>query len=172
MKYVKYVKISQDCLKTQHIINDEIQKIAYSSNVTFLTDLCKASDPYKYMLVYEKKLGLGTVNPTIGVKVVKGSENMQETEDRINSVFEYLRNRSDLNFISISHPSEFMYIILFEYVSGSFPVAKIIPVIGDAFNASISITDFLQELDEDESFGLEPYDSFNINKDNMLMLFG
>lgn len=172
MKETKFVKLSKDTLESQRLINQAIFDIDTSINAEFLVDLCKPVDSYTYMLVYEHSLGLASTTPSIGVKVFKVSENVTKAEHQINEVLSILRNRGDLNFISISQLDDLTYIILFEYRDGVFPCVKIFPFIRDTISAKAYLDKELQELDDNEYFGLQPYDMFMINPENMLILFG
>ena len=172
MKETKFVKLSKDPKETQKIINDAILAIDTSINAAFLLDLCKPLDSYTYLLVYEHSLGLASTMPSIGVKVFQVSENANKAEAQINEHMAMLRNRGDLNFISINQLDPLTYVILYEYRSGLFPYIKIFPFIRDPLSAKACLDKELQELDDDEQFGLQPYDMFMINSENMLVLYG
>lgn len=172
MKETTFVKLSQDHKETQKLINSAIFNIDTTMNVSFLPNLCKVTDPYKYMLVYEHKLGLASVAPSVGVKVVKCSSDMKKTNDQLNEVMSILRNKGNLNFLNISQQDEYTYIILYEYKAGGFPYIKIVPIIEDSYNAKYFIDNVFEDMYEDEMFDLEPFDSFMINKNNMIILFG
>jgi hypothetical protein len=65
-----------------------------------------------------------------------------------------------------------MYIILYENKSGNLPRVKIINNPSDVKAASRRISMFLQQLDDDPEWKLEPFDSFMLNKNhNMMILF-
>lgn len=170
MKQVYLIPMSLNEKDNEDKINEAILKIGKDSSVNWLTNLIKSLDADKYMLVAEKEDSEGTLTPQIGVKVIRGSQNMATTEKIINDTLLELE-LDEKSFISISRPSEYMYIILFEYKAGKNPRVKIIKNPADAFIGSRNISTILQNLDEDEEWGLQPYDSFMIDKDNMIMLF-
>ena len=90
----------------------------------------------------------------------------------INNTFKEMELDEDKNFLSISHPSEFVYIILYENKAGDFPRVKIIPNPADPLVGSQNATFFFQALDEDEEWnGLQPFDSFMMDKESMIVLF-
>ena len=89
----------------------------------------------------------------------------------LNDTFKELELDEDKDFISLCHPSEFVYIILYENKAGTFPRVKIIPNPADPRAGSRKISMFLQMLEDDPDWDLEPYDSFMLDKDNMILLF-
>lgn len=170
MKQVYLISMSRYEDENEKVINDAIYRIGKDSSVTWLADLIKALDDSKYMLVADKEETTGSETPEIGVRVIRGSQNMLKTEDIINEELKKMDEDSK-SFISICHPSEFMYIILFEYKAGTNPRVKIVPNPADAYIGSRKLTDFFERLDEDDSWGLEPYDSFMLDDKNLIILF-
>lgn len=170
MKQVYLIPMSRYEDENEKVINDAIYRIGKDSSVTWLADLIKALDDSKYMLVADKEETVGSETPEIGVRVIRGSQNMLKTEEIINEELKKMDEDSK-SFISICHPSEFMYIILFEYKAGTNPRVKIIPNPADAYIGSRKLTDFFERLDEDDSWDLEPYDSFMLDDKNLIILF-
>lgn len=170
MKQVYLIPMSRYEDENEKVINDAIYRIGKDSSVTWLADLIKALDDSKYMLVADKEETVGSETPEIGVRVIRGSQNMLKTEEIINEELKKMDEDSK-SFISICHPSEFMYIILFEYKAGTNPRVKIVPNPADAYIGSRKLTDFFERLDEDDSWGLEPYDSFMLDDKNLIILF-
>lgn len=170
MKQVYLIPMSRYEDENEKVINDAIYRIGKDSSVTWLTDLIKALDDSKYMLVADKEETTGSETPEIGVRVIRGSQNMLKTEEIINEELKEMDEDSK-SFISICHPSEFMYIILFEYKAGTNPRVKIVPNPADAYIGSRKLTDFFERLDEDDSWDLEPYDSFMLDDKNLIILF-
>lgn len=171
MKQVFYIPISSNAEDTEFKINEAITKISKDFSIEWLINLCKSTDNNKYMLVGEKEDGTGVATPEIGVKVITSSQDMRKTEDIINNTLLEMELDEDKNFISICRPSEFIYIILYEYKAGSFPRVKIIPNPADPYIGSRRISMLLNILDDDPEWKLQPYDSFMIDKDNMIILF-
>lgn len=171
MKQVFLIPISSIEKTTEDKINEAIYKIGKNSNVTWLTDLIKPLDDSKYMLVGEVEETAGTETPDIGVKVIRGSQDIIKTEQIINDVLLEMDKDKDKTFIAISHPSEFMYIILYECKAGKNPRVKIVSDPADPYIGSRRLSTMLQKLDEDESWGLQPYDSFMIDEKNLIILF-
>lgn len=171
MKQVFYIPMSIKESDMEIEINRAIAKLEHDMKLEWLTDLIKAPDASKYMLVFEKSDGAGSVSPSIGVKVIQGSQNKITTEKLLNDTFMELEASEDKNFISICHPSEFAYIILYENKAGTFPRVKIIPNPPDPRAGSRKISMFLEMLDDDPNWELQPYDSFMLDKDNMIILF-
>lgn len=168
-KVVRFIPISQKARDTQMLINTSLFEIEKKSKVQFVPELCKATDPYKFMTVYtETPFTVGSSSPSIGVKVVEGSQDIEETEGILCAVFEELRNSDNRNFVNISQAGDFLYIILFEYKEGTFPIPKIVPIPSDPFNASIYLTNELNDLEE--NLGVVPVDSMQLNNGNMLLL--
>ena len=95
------------------------------------------------------------------------------TEKIINDTLAEMETDEDepKSFISISRPSEFMYIILFEYKAGTNPRVKIINNPADPYIGSRRMNTLFETLDNDDTWGLEPYDSFMIDKENLMILF-
>lgn len=170
MKQVYLIPMSRYEDENEKVINDAIYRIGKDSSVTWLADLIKALDDSKYMLVADKEETSGSETPEIGVRVIRGSQNMLKTEEIINEELKAMDEDSK-SFISICHPSEFMYIILFEYKAGTNPRVKIVPNPADAYIGSRKLTDFFERLDKDDSWGLEPYDSFMLDDKNLIILF-
>lgn len=170
MKQVYLIPMSRYEDENEKVINDAIYRIGKDSSVTWLADLIKALDDSKYMLVADKEETVGSETPEIGVRVIRGSQNMLKTEEIINEELKKMDEDSK-SFISICHPSEFMYIILFEYKAGTNPRVKIVPNPADAYIGSRKLTDFFKRLDEDDSWDLEPYDSFMLDDKNLIILF-
>ena len=170
MKQVYLIPMSRYEDENEKVINDAIYRIGKDSSVTWLADLIKALDDSKYMLVADKEETTGSETPEIGVRVIRGSQNMLKTEEIINEELKEMDEDSK-SFISICHPSEFMYIILFEYKAGTNPRVKIVPNPADAYIGSRKLTDFFERLDEDDSWDLEPYDSFMLDDKNLIILF-
>lgn len=170
MKQVYLIPMSRYEDENEKVINDAIYRIGKDSSVTWLADLIKALDDSKYMLVADKEETSGSETPEIGVRVIRGSQNMLKTEEIINEELKEMDEDSK-SFISICHPSEFMYIILFEYKAGTNPRVKIVPNPADAYIGSRKLTDFFERLDEDDSWDLEPYDSFMLDDKNLIILF-
>ena len=167
-KVVRFIPISQKARDTQMLINTSLFEIEKKSKVQFVPELCKATDPYKFMTVYtETPFTVGSSSPSIGVKVVEGSQDIEETEEILCTVFEELRNSDNRNFVNISQAGDFLYIILFEYKEGTFPIPKIVPIPSDPFNASIYLTNELNDLEE--NLGVVPVDSMQLNNGNMLL---
>lgn len=171
MKQVFLIPISSIEKTTEDKINEAIYKIGKNSDVTWLTDLIKPLDDSKYMLVGEVEETAGTETPDIGVKVIRGSQDIIKTEQIINDVLLEMDKDKDKTFIAISHPSEFMYIILYECKAGKNPRVKIVSDPADPYIGSRRLSTMLQKLDEDESWGLQPYDSFMIDEKNLIILF-
>jgi hypothetical protein len=171
MKLVCYVPCSKDALLTEEKINNHIAHFELHGVCTWLTNLIKPVDSEKYMLVLEREDGAGTLSPAIGVRVIETSENTSKTEDMINDTFKEMELDEDKNFISIARLSEFIYIILYENKAGTFPRAKIFKNHVDPHAGSTDMSFTLQTLDDDDQWGLQPFDSFMIDKENMLMLF-
>ena len=149
MKQVYLIPMSRYEDENEKVINDAIYRIGKDSSVTWLADLIKALDDSKYMLVADKEETTGSETPEIGVRVIRGSQNMLKTEEIINEELKKM-DEDNKSFISICHPSEFMYIILFEYKAGTNPRVKIVPNPADAYIGSRKLTDFFERLDEDE----------------------
>ena len=170
MKQVYLIPMSRYEDENEKVINDAIYRIGKDSSVTWLADLIKALDDSKYMLVADKEETSGSETLEIGVRVIRGSQNMLKTEEIINEELKKMDEDSK-SFISICHPSEFMYIILFEYKAGTNPRVKIVPNPADAYIGSRKLTDFFERLDEDDSWDLEPYDSFMLDDKNLIILF-
>ena len=170
MKQVYLIPMSRYEDENEKVINDAIYRIGKDSSVTWLADLIKALDDSKYMLVADKEETSGSETLEIGVRVIRGSQNMLKTEEIINEELKEMDEDSK-SFISICHPSEFMYIILFEYKAGTNPRVKIVPNPADAYIGSRKLTDFFERLDEDDSWDLEPYDSFMLDDKNLIILF-
>ena len=171
MKQVYLIPMSRYEDENEKVINDAIYRIGKDSSVTWLADLIKALDDSKYMLVADKEETTGSETPEIGVRVIRGSQNMLKTEEIINEELKKM-DEDNKSFISICHPSEFMYIILFEYKSGEFPRVKIIPNPADPYMGSRKVSTLLQNLEEDQEWiGMEPYDSFMLDEDNIVILF-
>lgn len=171
MKRVFYIPISASEKDTEKAINDAITKLEADFKIEWIVDLIKAPDASKYMLVFEQSDGAGSSSPAIGVRVIQGSQNKVKTEQMINDTLKELELDEDKNFISICHPAEFMYIILYENTAGEFPRVKIIPNPSDPRAGSRKISALLQILDDDPDWDLQPYDSFMLDKDNMIILF-
>lgn len=173
MKQVFLVPISLDEKTTEDRINEAIYMIGKNNSVTWLANLIKSLDDSKYMLAVEKEETTGTETPEIGVKVIRGSQDMIITEKIINDTLAEMETDEDepKSFISISRPSEFMYIILFEYKAGTNPRVKIINNPADPYIGSRRMNTLFETLDNDDTWGLEPYDSFMIDKENLMILF-
>lgn len=171
MKQVFYIPMPIKESDIEKEINNAISKLEYDFKLEWLVDLIKAPDASKFMLVFEKEDGAGSATPSIGVRVIQGSQNKITTEKMLNDTLLELESDEDKSFISLCHPSEFVYIILFEYKAGDFPRVKIIPNPADPKAGSRKASAFLQALDDDENWDLQPYDSFMLDKDNMIILF-
>jgi hypothetical protein len=173
MKQVYLVPMSLNEKDNEEKINEAILKIGKDNAVTWLAGLIKALDANKYMLVAEKEDSKGTDTPEIGVKVIRGSQDMRKTEDIINDTLLEMEIAEDepKSFISICHPSEYMYIILFEYKAAKNPRVKIVKNPANPVSGSRSLSMILQLLDEDDKWGLQPYDSFMLDDNNMIILF-
>lgn len=170
MKQVYLIPMSRNEKDNERTINEAIYKIGKDSSVTWLGDLIKALDDSKYMLVAEKENATGTETPEIGVRVIRGSQNMVKTEEIINEELKQME-LDEKSFISICRPSEYTYIILFEYKAGTNPRVKIIPNPADPYAGSRKLSAFFEMLDKDDNWGLEPYDSFMLDDKNMIILF-
>lgn len=172
MKQVFYIPMSANVVDIEKEINYAITKLEHDFKLEWLTELIKAPDASKYMLVFEKSEGAGSATPSIGVRVIQGSQDMLKTEEIINNALKELELDEDKDFISICNPAEFVYIILYENKGGEFPRVKIIPNPADPKAASRKMSMFLQQLDDDPDWELQPYDSFMLNKNhNMMILF-
>lgn len=171
MKQVFFIPMPVKQEDIEKEINKAITKLEHDFKLEWYTELIKAPDASKYMLVFEQEEGAGSASPTIGVKVVQGSQNKITTERMLNEIFLEMETDEDKNFISLCHPSEFIYIILFEYKAGVFPRVKIIPNPADPKAGSRKASMFLQRLDDDPDWELQPYDSFMLDKDSMMILF-
>lgn len=173
MKQVFLIPMSLNEKTTEDKINEAIYMIGKDSSITWLTNLIKPLDDSKYMLIGEKEEGSGTATPVIGVKVIRGSQNMRQTEKIINDALAEMDEdtESPKSFISISHPSEFMYIILFSYGAGNVPRVKIMPNPADPMKGSRQLSAIFQNLDENDDWGLSPYDSFMLDENNIIVLF-
>lgn len=170
MKQVFFIPISSD-IDNEVNINQAIYKIGKESSVTWFTNLIKAVDDNKYMLVVDKEKSSGIEEPEIGVKVIRGSQNMYTTQEMINDALKEMEF-NEQTFISISRPYEYMYILLFEYRACRHnPRVKIIPNPADPYNGSRKLTGYLQGLDKDDEWGLQPYDSCVLDPENIFMFF-
>ena len=169
MKCVKIIPISSNPFDNQILINRAMFEIENNNKVHFIPELCKGIDPYKFMLTYDYDPdGVGVASPTFGVRVIEGSEDMQETEDRLNCAIRDLVLSRNKSFINISRVSEFIYIIFFEYKAGSFPIIRIRNSIYDCGNSSTYLSRTLQDLEEKD--GIVPYDCFNIDPEHIMYL--
>jgi len=171
MKQVYYVPMSSREKHIEDDINKAISTLERAYNLEWLTNLIKAPDDSKFMLIFEREDGTGSSTPSIGVKVIQGSQNKITTEDMINNTMKQLELDGDKSFISLLHPAEFVYIILFEYKSGKFPRIKIVPNPTDPKQGSKQLSMLLNILDEDEEWDLQPFDSFMLDKTSMIILF-
>lgn len=171
MKRVYYVALSSFAEDTETSINEIIAKLEHDYKLEWLTELFISPDASKYMLAFEQSEGAGSATPSIGVKVVQGSQSMLETEKILNETLLELDSDGDKDFISISHPSEFLYIILYENKAGSFPRVKITPNPSDPKSGSVKMSNFFQFLDDDEEWDLQPYECIMLDRNNMLILF-
>ena len=171
MKLVSYVPCSKKALLTEQKINEYISHFERNGVCTWLTNLIKVVDSEKYMLVLDREDGAGSQSPAIGVRVIETSEDTSKTEEIINDTFREMELDEDKNFVSISRLSEFIYIILYENKAGTFPRAKIFKNPIDPLAGSTSMSFTLQTLDDDDQWDLQPFDSFMIDKENMIMLF-
>lgn len=86
MKQVFLVPMSLDEKTTEDRINEAIYMIGKNNSVTWLANLIKSLDDSKYMLAVEKEETTGTETPEIGVKVIRGSQDMIITEKIINEI--------------------------------------------------------------------------------------
>jgi hypothetical protein len=163
--------MSSEASITEKNINDTIAKVESDSQVEWLLSLIKATDYSKYMLVAEKGDGSGSSSPAIGVKVIDASQDRRATEKLINETLKEMELDEDKNFVSICHPAEFLYIILYENKAGTFPRVKIIPNPSEPRTGNFFVTGLLQRLDDDEEWGLQPYDSFMLDRESMIILF-
>lgn len=171
MKQVFYIAMSSNEKVTEDKINEAIRRIGKDYKVEWLTHLIKAIDPDKYMLIAERTMGaVGQESPDIGVKIVQGSQDKKKTEDMINETFRQLEIEGKTNFISICHPTEFMYIILYENKSGTYPRVAIVPNPINPISGSRKMTYILKDL-EKEYEGLEPVDMFKLDKDSMMFIY-
>lgn len=170
MKQVYLIPMSRNEKDNETKINEAIYKIGKDSSVTWLADLIKALDDGKYMLIAEKEDSAGSETPEIGVRVIRGSQSMIKTEEIINEELKQME-LDEKSFISICRPSEYMYIILFEYKAGTNPRIKIVPNPADPYSGSNLLTSIFDRLDNDKDWGLEPYDSFMLDDKNMIILF-
>lgn len=174
MKKVYLVKMSLDSeQETERILNEAIKKYS-GPNVTWLPELSKPLDSDKFMLVADVDSEVGDGPSMIGVKVIRGSQDMKETEEIINT--ELLKmdmdNSLPKSFYSISHPSEFSYIVLYECKSSDSSVRVLITSNpADAYAGSIRLTKELNDIEEREELDFQPYDSFMIDKENLMILF-
>lgn len=169
MKRVSIIPISKVPKKTQCIINNAIFNLENNYSVKFIPDLCKGLDSNKYMLTYDYDPdGVGVANPSLGVEVVEGSENMEETERRINEAIENLVITKNKSFVNITRVSEFIYIILFEYKSGHFPTIRIRASIKDCSTSSDYLSRELEEWEDEED--IIPFDCFTIDNDYIMYL--
>ena len=109
MKQVFLIPMSLDEKTTEDKINEAIYMIGKDISVTWLTELIKPLDDSKYMLVAEKEETKGTETPTIGVKVIRGSQDMLKTEKIINDTLAEMKTDEDepKSFISICNFSAF-----------------------------------------------------------------
>lgn len=172
MKQVFYIPISANVIDIEKEINNAIANLELKFKLEWLTELIKAPDASKYMLVFDKTDGAGSSSPSIGVRVIQGSQDRIKTEEIINNALKELELDEDKNFLSISNPAEFVYIILYENTAGEFPRVKIIPNPPDPKAGSKNVSMLLQMLDDDLDWGLTPYDSIMLNKNyDMMILF-
>lgn len=171
MKRVYYVSLSSKPEDIETGINDAIAKIEHDYTLDWLTDLFIAPDASKFQLVFEQSGTVGTDEPSIGVKVVAGSQNMHTTEELLNEAFLELSAGEDKGFLNIFHPSEFVYIILYENKAGEFPRVKITPNPAEPKIGGVRMSNFFQFLDDDEEWDLQPYECIMLDKNNMLILF-
>ena len=172
-KNVYLVEMSLDEKTNEDKINEAIYKIGKDHDTTWLTDLIKPLGNDKYMLVADTEDTAGSETPDIGVKVIRGFYDKVQTENLINDTLKEMEADEDepKHFLAISHPTEYMYIILFEYSADTNPRVKIIPAPESPTEGARRISYLLQTLDKDATWGLDPYDSFMLDENNMIILF-
>lgn len=172
MKQVYFIPLSSRERHIEDDINNAIANLEKTYKLEWLPELFIAPDSDKFMLVYDKEAGAGSASPSLGVKVVQGSQNKLTTEKILNDTMLQLETDEDKNFISLYHPAEFVYIILYENKAGTFPRIKIVPNPPDPKSGNIKLSMFLQAMAEDEEWkDLQPYESFMLDKNNMVLLF-
>ena len=172
MKKVFLVEMSTDEMDNELLINRFIYDIGRRNTVTWLTNLIHPLNADKYMLVAEvDKVTSDTVlTPEIGVKIVRGSQDMSETEDILNEALDELK-MSDRTFLSISNPIEYMYILLYENASTDLHThVHVLPKPVDCYSGSRYLSNRLQHIEKDNDGELQPYDIVML-KEHMLMLY-
>lgn len=169
MKCVRIIPLSAKPQDNQININKIMFELEHNNDITYIPQLCKGMDPYKFMLTYDyNENGVGVASPSFGVRVVEGSEDIKETESRINCAMRDLLAKGNRSFVNISRVSEFIYIILFEYKSGQFPIVRIRNSIYDCNNSSVYLSRALQDWEENE--GMVPYFFINIDSEHIMYL--
>lgn len=167
-KRVQVIPLSNKALDTQLIINRAIYDIEHNYDVRFIHNLCIALDSYKFMLTYDYDPdGTGVASPSIGVVAVNGSEDMSKTEHQLNCAIQDLILSGDKQFLNIFKVGN-IYIILFEYRAGGFPIIRIKNSINDPTCSSMYLTKELQDMEEED--GLFPYQSIKIDNDYIMYL--
>lgn len=162
MKRSIFIPMSKDnTIKTERTINKIL------SEYQAMPDLCTATDPYKYMVVYDDTISHDNMIPDLGVRIVKGSEDFNKTEKKLNKVMEELRLDDNKAFISICNPSDFIYIILYQYKAGYFPIISIVPIIGDLRSAQKYLDKKFEEYDELE---LDLCDHIKLDDNHLMFL--
>ena len=112
MKKVYLLKLSTEEEKTEMIINQFIEGISRNTVINWLTNLIRPLDSNKFMLVGEVEGASDEpTTPGIGVKVVRGSQNMKETEKILNSALMEMEmdEEEPKSFLSIFNPIENMW---------------------------------------------------------------
>lgn len=164
----RFIPLSKNPKDTEIIVNDNIFVIEHNSKCEYNVSMCKPTDDNKFMLVYDEEVGPGVASPSIGIRCVKTSENYVETEALINDALIEMSEEGDKSFVSIWHPVDNYYIILFEYKAGTFPFVKINPVGVVPSNASYFISKQFEIMKEESN--LIPYANFMVDKDHMMFL--
>lgn len=175
--HVYYVPMSAREKHIEDDINNAIKKLedAYHPTLVWNVNGCIAPDNNKFMLIYS--LGESEDSDSIGVRVIKGSQNMKTTQNLLNETLKELAEDEEepKEFVNIFHPSEFIYIILYKLKAGNFPRVKIVPNPVSSSQGSVITTYILstleaKELDSDwEEASLKKVDILNDN--NMIIYF-
>lgn len=175
MKKVYLLKLSTEEEKTEMIINQFIEGVSRNAVINWLTNLIRPLDSNKFMLVGEVEgASEEPTTPGIGVKVVRGSQNMKETEKILNSALMELEmdEEEPKSFLSIFNPIENMYIILFEYKAiEDHTMLYIRPNPADPVMGSRYLTKELEDISELDPECV-PYDTvMTFNQENIIFLY-
>lgn len=172
IEVVKMLPISSDPVKAEIELNQMIYEIQHNHATTVHEDLCGGIDPYKFLFAYNEIVGSpGDATARYGVAVIEGAADPVLTETRINDCFDAMRANEDVTtkFISISHPSEFIYIAFYK-IGGSrdWPIVKIKTIVADPVQAGHYLGRSIETWRDDEA--IFPYDKLMIDKNHLLLL--